>query len=70
MSNSASSAAKVALPNVSIKPFDFLHPLIPRPFTPVVRGIGAVLESVPLLREIAGSLLISAERSAGTIATR
>lgn len=56
--------------NVSIKPFDFLHPLVPRPLTPVVRGIGAVLESVPLLREIAGSLLISAERSAGTSATR
>jgi SAM-dependent methyltransferase len=53
--------------NVSIRPFDFLHPLVPRPLIPLVRGVGAVMEHVPLLREIAGSLLISADRG-GSVA--
>ncbi|MBI3010607.1 MAG: methyltransferase domain-containing protein [Candidatus Omnitrophica bacterium] len=41
-------------------PFDFLHPATPASFIPAVRRLGAFLESAPILREIAGSLLITA----------
>jgi SAM-dependent methyltransferase len=48
---------------VKIEPFDFLHPAVPRPLIPLVRGVGGILEQLPLFREIAGSLIISARRS-------
>ncbi len=49
---------------VRVTPFDFLHPLTPRPLIPLVSGMGAVLEHLPLLREIAGSCVIAAEKPA------
>ncbi len=48
--------------DIRIQPFDFLHPFVPESLIPVVRGIGRVVEQLPLVREIAGSLLISARR--------
>jgi ubiquinone/menaquinone biosynthesis C-methylase UbiE len=48
--------------DVTIVPFDFLHPMTPRPLIPVVTAIGRALERTPLLREIAGSCLISARK--------
>jgi 2-polyprenyl-3-methyl-5-hydroxy-6-metoxy-1,4-benzoquinol methylase len=45
-----------------IVPFDFLHPLIPRRAIPALARLGAAAERTPLLREIAGSLLITATR--------
>ena len=48
---------------VSVEPFDFLHPAVPRPLIATVRALGEVLECVPVLREISGSLVISAQRS-------
>jgi len=50
---------------VRIEPFDFLHPVTPRALIPVVRGIGEWLEHAPGIREIAGSLMISAVRVGG-----
>lgn len=50
---------------VRVEPHDFLHPSVPRPFIPIVRRIGGVLETIPLVREIAGSLLISAHIALG-----
>ena len=50
--------------DVRITPFDWLHPATPRPFIPVVRGIGRVFESMPLVREFSGSLWITARRPA------
>ena len=47
---------------VGITSFDFLHPWVPRPLIGMVDGIGRRIEKVPFLREIAGSLLIVAER--------
>ncbi len=49
--------------DVSVEPFDFLHPSIPRGW--VERGLRAsrALERVPLVREIAGSLLMRARRA-------
>ncbi len=52
----------VGFTDVRIEPFDFLHPCVPGPLVPLVRWLGAALEQVPLVREIAGSLFISATR--------
>lgn len=43
---------------VSVRPYDFLHPLVPKPLVPWVSLIGNTLERLPLVREIAGSLEI------------
>ncbi len=47
---------------VEIEPFDFLHPWVPAPLVPFVERAGGLAEKIPLLREIAGSLRISAIR--------
>ena len=51
--------------DVAIDTFDFLHPSTPRLLTPWVRWVGARLERTPVLREFAGSLIITAKRGAG-----
>lgn len=43
-------------------PYDFLHPLIPEKWINIVQRIGSTIEKIPLLREIAGSLIISAQK--------
>ena len=48
--------------NVTVRPFDFLHPGLPRAFLRPVRAVSEVLERTPLLREIAGSLEIVARK--------
>jgi 2-polyprenyl-3-methyl-5-hydroxy-6-metoxy-1,4-benzoquinol methylase len=45
--------------HVRIRPFDWLHPATPRPLIRAVQTAGAMIEHVPLLREFAGSLLIT-----------
>jgi SAM-dependent methyltransferase len=45
-----------------ITPFDFLHPLTPRFLHAIVSQAGRVCETVPILREIAGSALIAARK--------
>jgi len=49
---------------VVIAPFDFLHPSIPAALIPIFRKMGEGLEKIPLIKEIAGSLLITAEKPA------
>lgn len=44
------------------RPFDFLHPWVPGALAPAADRFGSLLERVPLLREIAGSLLITATK--------
>jgi SAM-dependent methyltransferase len=46
--------------DVSVVPFDFLHPGIPEGLTEIADRIGRWLEKIPLIREISGSLLIQA----------
>ena len=46
----------------SIVPFDFLYPLTPPSLIGAVERLGAALERVPLVREIAGSLLVTARK--------
>lgn len=49
--------------NVKVKPFDFLHPLCPDILAERVNRMGSnVLEKIGLIKEIAGSLLISGEK--------
>jgi SAM-dependent methyltransferase len=47
---------------VVVKPFDFLHPATPAGMLDAVARAGRVLERVPLVREIAGSMVITARR--------
>ena len=46
--------------DVVITPFDWLHPATPAPLIGVVGGAGRVLERLPGLRELSGSVLITA----------
>jgi SAM-dependent methyltransferase len=48
--------------NVSVRPHEFLHPAIPKLLIPMFQSIGNVAERIWPIYEIAGSLLISAER--------
>ena len=48
--------------HVNVRPFDFLHPGLPAFLLGPMRVVNPVLEKVPLLREIAGSLEIFARR--------
>jgi SAM-dependent methyltransferase len=52
----------LGLTEVSVRPFDFLYPATPRPLIGAVESLGQLLEQVPGIREIAGSLLITARR--------
>ena len=47
---------------VFVRPFDFLHPLTPRDWISAVNKVGMVLEKIPIVREMAGSLLITATK--------
>ncbi len=48
--------------DITIAPFDWLHPAVPGPLIGLVSTLGAVLEKMPLLREFSGSLYIRATR--------
>lgn len=47
---------------ISIVPFDFLHPAVPKSLIPFVSSTGEFVERIPLLKEIAGSLYIKASK--------
>jgi len=47
---------------IYVAPFDFLHPQTPRKLIPYIEKIGYKLENIPLIKEIAGSLFISAKK--------
>jgi SAM-dependent methyltransferase len=51
------------LVDITIRPFDFLYPIVPGVLVPAVEWIGRVLERTPVVREIAGSLLITARKA-------
>ena len=50
--------ARLGYRDVSVRPLDFLHPSVPAAWVHLVSRVGERLEKVPLLREVAGSLLI------------
>jgi SAM-dependent methyltransferase len=47
--------------DISISPFDWLHPSTPKPLIGAVKSVGRCLEALPGAREFAGSLAISAQ---------
>jgi hypothetical protein len=57
-----SALEKAGFGNVRVVPVDFLHPATPGAWVDAVARLGSVLERVPLVREIAGSLLLEARR--------
>lgn len=50
--------------NISLTPFDWLHPAIPGTAINLVSRIGQTLESLPLIREFSGSIYICAQKPA------
>lgn len=48
--------------DISVRPYDFLHPIIPAAFVNAVEALGRLLEKVPVVREVSGSLMITAKR--------
>src|SRR6185436_18716873 len=58
----ARAMRRAGFSRVSVRPFDFLHPGTPPSWIDRVASLGAALERVPLLREIAGSLLIDGSK--------
>jgi SAM-dependent methyltransferase len=56
------SVAAAGFTEPQVRLFDFLHPSVPRPLLGLVGAVGQGLERIPLAREIAGSMLIVAQR--------
>lgn len=52
----------IGFDNVEITPFDWLHPRTPKSLISVVEAFGRLLESLPMVREFSGSLLIQGRR--------
>ena len=48
--------------NVKVFPYDFLHPYTPSPLISTVRSLGFFVEKIPVLKEIAGSVVIYGEK--------
>lgn len=54
--------ARASFRGIEITPFDWLHPATPAFLVQVIRRTGQLLEAIPLIREFAGSLLITAQK--------
>ena len=48
--------------DISVKPFDFMHPQTPALLLNLMEQITVVLEKIPLIKEIAGSLIIQCRK--------
>ena len=49
---------QVGYKEIRIFPYDFLHPATPKILIKPVRAVGQLFEKIPVIREIAGSLII------------
>lgn len=47
---------------VKIFPYDFLHPAVPPKLIPFVKKMGEIVEKIPLMKEIAGSVIIFGQK--------
>jgi ubiquinone/menaquinone biosynthesis C-methylase UbiE len=47
---------------ISIRPFDFLHPLTPPGWLKRIERLGLFLEKIPVLRQISGSLIFCGQK--------
>ena len=57
---------KIGFREVTITPYDWLHPYTPRPLIGLVNLMGKFVEIIPVLREFSGSLVIAARRPFAT----
>ncbi|MDD8018775.1 MAG: class I SAM-dependent methyltransferase [Bacteroidota bacterium] len=48
--------------NVLVFPYDFLHPLVPKIFIKPISSLSRLLEKIPLIKEIAGSLVMAGRK--------
>ena len=48
--------------DISIVPFDFMHPQIPESLLDITGPLTTIIEKVPILKEIAGSLIIQCRK--------
>jgi 2-polyprenyl-3-methyl-5-hydroxy-6-metoxy-1,4-benzoquinol methylase len=58
----AKQLRRMGFEDVSITPFDWLHPVTPSPLIGAVSALGRALEWLPLAREFAGSVYLRARR--------
>lgn len=58
----AAVLGRIGFTDVSVQPFDFLHPVTPKPFIGPVKALEWVMERTPVLKEISGSLRIIAKK--------
>jgi len=52
----------IGFKKVSIFPYDFLHPITPDKLIGIIDRVGHLLEKIPLVKEIAGSVVIFGEK--------
>lgn len=57
-----SAVGRFGFIDVRVKAYDFLHPWIPKSLVNIFEKLGMILESMPILRGFAGSLIISARK--------
>jgi len=53
---------KIGYNEIKITPYDFLHPLVPGFLIGFVNAMGKGIEKIPVLKEIAGSVIIYGEK--------
>lgn len=58
----AAQLARIGFVDISLTPFDWLHPATPPALIPWIKRIEGLVERTPVAREFAGSLLIRARR--------
>lgn len=54
--------SKAGFQDITVVPFDFLHPAVPVKYIPFISRLGRTAEQIPVVREIAGSLYIRATK--------
>ncbi len=53
---------KVGFKTVTVKNIDFLHPKTPKSLISIVETASGILENVPLVKEISGTLMVYAKK--------
>lgn len=56
------SLEKAGFIKVKVEPFDFMYPLFPSYFIPVLKVMDSFLINTPLLKEFSGSLMVTGEK--------
>lgn len=49
--------------NAMVRNFDFIHPAMPRITYKYLKSLSSILETIPLVKEVSGSLMITAQKA-------